>query len=263
VASALFNRVNVPPGVLGSVLYNERPVPLAIEGVRRSHSRLFEALGELAERKERVDYFQGYMDVAFSLHQWRDEEVKRARLAIKNSYVRFLLGWIFDSNSREGAVLKSWVESRFGLAPTFHKEPLGERDCPAYFSYMKEMAKGLGATNAIYEQLDLLYEFIQAELLALHGDAAHITLFRGVHDFDEHRILSVDGGTRYKIRLNNLNSFTRDVERAWEFGTRVMEVRVPTPKVFFDGALLHGALLQGEEEVLVIGGDYEIKLRWY
>ena len=70
-------------------------------------------------------------------------------------------------------------------------------------------------------------------------------------------------GNRMVIRLNSLNSFTRDFERAWEFGTRILEARVPIPKVFFDGAFLHAGILQGEEEVLVIGGEYDVLVRWY
>lgn len=34
-------------------------------------------------------------------------------------------------------------------------------------------------------------------------------------------------------------------------------------KVFFDGAFLHAGILQGEEEVLVIGGEYDVLVRWY
>ena len=35
------------------------------------------------------------------------------------------------------------------------------------------------------------------------------------------------------------------------------------PKIFFDGAFLHAGILQREEEVLVIGGKYDVVLRLY
>ena len=43
----------------------------------------------------------------------------------------------------------------------------------------------------------------------------------------------------------------------------VIEAQVPIPKIFFDGAFLHAGILRGEEEVLVIGGDYDVVLRLY
>jgi NAD+--dinitrogen-reductase ADP-D-ribosyltransferase len=38
---------------------------------------------------------------------------------------------------------------------------------------------------------------------------------------------------------------------------------VPIPKIFFDGSFLHASIIQGEEEVLVIGGEYDVRLRYY
>jgi NAD+---dinitrogen-reductase ADP-D-ribosyltransferase len=58
-----------------------------------------------------------------------------------------------------------------------------------------------------------------------------LRLFRGIHDFAEHRILEEQGKNRYLRRLNNLNSFTTDFERAWEFGSRVLEGIGGTPGV--------------------------------
>ena len=40
-------------------------------------------------------------------------------------------------------------------------------------------------------------------------------------------------------------------------------IEVPVPKVFFDGSLLHSSILRGEEEVLVIGGAFEVRVRLY
>jgi NAD+--dinitrogen-reductase ADP-D-ribosyltransferase len=62
------------------------------------------------------------------------------------------------------------------------------------------------------------------------------------------------------MRLNNLNSFTGDFERAWEFGSRVLKTEVPLEKIVFFSGLLPTARLQGEEEFLVIGGEYEVEV---
>jgi NAD+--dinitrogen-reductase ADP-D-ribosyltransferase len=62
------------------------------------------------------------------------------------------------------------------------------------------------------------------------------------------------------MRLNNLNSFTADFEKAWEFGTRVIEADVPLSKILFMCGVLPRTLLKGEDEYLVIGGDYEVKV---
>ena len=64
----------------------------------------------------------------------------------------------------------------------------------------------------------------------------------------------------YVVRLNNLNSFTDDFERAWEFGSRVLQVEVPLTKVFFMGGLLPKSLFKGEGELMVIGGEFEVKV---
>jgi NAD+--dinitrogen-reductase ADP-D-ribosyltransferase len=121
----------------------------------------------------------------------------------------------------------------------------------------------MARTNAIFSQLDLLYEFVQHELKTRDPKRTHVTLYRGIYDIEEHDILQRLDNNRIVLRLNNLNSFTRDFERAWEFGTNVLEVQVPIPKFFFDGSFLHVSILQGEEEVLVIGGAYEVRLRYY
>jgi len=258
-----FNRVNVPPRALASAIYNEKPVSLEIDGTRRAHPHLFEHLDGLGDHAERTGYFKGYMDVAFRLHQWADETARLDQLSIKNSYIRFLMGWMYDSNSPEGAVLKGWVESRFGIPPTFHRTPLDGADTPGYFRYEQDRAKGFGCTNAILHQLDLVYEFIQSELRLRLSGVDHLTLYRGVTNFEEHRILEDLGAGRHLLWLNNLNSFTREFERAWEFGDRVMEAKVPLTKIFYDGDLLNLGVLHGEEEVMVIGGQYDVKVRWY
>lgn len=259
----LTNMCDVPAWEIASRAFNEHPRPLHIQGTRSTHRHFFNMLDRLETWDERAHSYQDYMDVAFHLHQWRREKDPTGQLSLKNSYLRFLRGWLFDANSVEGAVMKGWVESRLGIAPTFHKKRIQDRICEAYFDYMGERLNGAARTNAILSQLDLLYEFGQYELARRHPERLHMTLYRGVYDFAEHEVLAWPDETHAVVRLNNLNSFTRDFERAWEFGTLVIEAQVPIPKVFFDGAFLHAGILQGEEEVLVIGGEYEVTLRLY
>ena len=64
------------------------------------------------------------------------------------------------------------------------------------------------------------------------------------------------------VRLNNLVSFSLSEEDASCFGDWVMEVQVPTSKVLVYPDLLPGQVLQGEQEVLALGGDYEVTARY-
>jgi NAD+--dinitrogen-reductase ADP-D-ribosyltransferase len=59
--------------------------------------------------------------------------------------------------------------------------------------------------------------------------------------------------------LNNLNSFTASRERADELGDYILEAVVPLPKIFFFNQLLPG-MLRGEDEMVVIGGLYEVSI---
>jgi len=61
------------------------------------------------------------------------------------------------------------------------------------------------------------------------------------------------------VRLNNLNSFTPDQERAFEFGSTVWQTRVPLVKIVFFSRLLPSPILKGEYEFLVLGGAYRVK----
>ena len=257
-----YSLCNVPAWVIGSREFNANPSSLSIHGVRTEHSHFFKQLDDLDSWDERATTFQDYMDVAFHLHQWRKNDPVGGHLSLKHSYLSFLRGWLFDADSLDAAVLKGWVESRMGLPPTYHGGRINQKDSEAYLSYLTDRMNGAARTNGIFSQLDLLYEFVQYELKRRDPDATHITLFRGVHGFYDHDLLEWDKKKgKGAIRLNNLNSFTHDFERAWEFGTFVIEARVPVSKIFFDGAFLHAGILKGEEEVLVIGGEYDISRR--
>jgi len=228
--------------------------------VRHNGRPLFEKLDRIAVSEERGLQFHDFMDVRYQLHQWQREETRNSRKSLKNSYLRFLRGWQFDSNSIEGAVLKGWVESRLGLGPTFHREPISDIHTEAYFRYTIDRMKGSKRTSAILPQLDLLYEYVQYELLIRFPGRTHHKLWRGVYDLEEHQVIEQADKKNYVMRLNNLNSFTDDFERAWEFGSRVLEAEVPLTKIFFMGGILPKSLLKGEAEVMVIGGEFEIKV---
>lgn len=248
-------KANIHPDILGSAGYNVSPARLEIRGVRDAHGSLFEQLAGYRERAERVGYFHGYLDGLKAA----GEERPRAGLHKKPHYLRFLLGWLYDSNSPEGAVLKSWVESRFGLAPTFHKVKLGGGGCAAYGSYRETAKACLNGREEVFTEFDLLYEFMQHEIALSLGGEVFLTLYRGYFGEAPH----IGIGMETEVRLNNLNSFTREPERAWEFGDRVIEAKVPLTKVFFDGCLLKTGILTGEEEVIVLGGSYRVRRLGY
>ena len=253
-----FNNCNLPPWVIASHHFNENPQPLEIQGVKCGNRFLFDRLATLSNHDERAVVFNDYMSVKFQLHHWQ-EQTDTARKSIKNSYLRFLRGWMMDSNSVEGAVLKRWVESRIGIMPSFHKARIPGLHSEAYFDYSVDVMKGSARTNAIQSQLDILYEYCQFELLKKFPDTKLIALYRGTNDANEHEVIEQLGKREQIVRLNNLVSFTSDEERAWEFGSTVWEVHVPLCKIFFYNELLPGSIMKGEGEYLIVGGEYRVR----
>ncbi|MDU0458659.1 MAG: NAD(+)--dinitrogen-reductase ADP-D-ribosyltransferase [Geobacteraceae bacterium] len=253
-----FNNCNLPPWVIASHHFNENPQPLEIQGVKDGNRFLFERLATIDNQETRALVFNDFMSVKFQLHHWQDQ-TDTARKSLKNSYLRFLRGWMMDSNSVEGAVLKRWVESRIGIMPSFHKNRISGIQSEAYFDYSVDVMKGSARTNAIQSQLDILYEYCQFELSRRYPETEVIVLYRGTNDASEHDIIEQTGKREQIVRLNNLVSFTSDEERAWEFGSTVWRVSVPLCKVFFYNDLLPGSIMKGEGEYLVIGGDYRVR----
>ncbi len=254
-----FNRCNLPPWAIASHHFDEDPRPLAIQGVREENRFLFDLLDRLDDPDERARRFAAWMDVRFQLHQWDAQATPGARRSLRNGYLRFLRGWGMDASSVEGAVLKGWVESRLGIPPTFHREPLGERDGPGYARYVADRARGQLWTSAIDAQLDLLYAFAQQELARRHPGVVRLTLWRGQNDLEAHEIVERIGKREWVVRMNNLCSFTDDRERAWEFGDVVLEARIGLPRIFFAGHLLPRSILKGEREILVMGGEARVR----
>lgn len=247
------NRCNLPAAILGSLSFQRHPVALQLDGIVELHRDLWQRLAPLPQHEERAVQFMDYMTVHFLLDEPEEAGYQPPqRLArIKMDYRQLLRGWMFDSDSREGAVLKGWVESRFGLLPTWHKGEITSPDADMYQYYMHERTAGIYNTNALEAQLDLLYSYCQYELALRYTDDAHLPLYRGispdaVHHLPNHGVLL----------FNNLNACSRSPERADEFGSQVYLVQVPRAKVFYYSGLLPG-LLRGEDEYLVIGGLYE------
>nr|WP_320116907.1 NAD(+)--dinitrogen-reductase ADP-D-ribosyltransferase [uncultured Desulfuromonas sp.] len=258
-----FNFCDQPPWVIASHEFNNHPQPLKIQGVWRNNRFLFDKLEQTACAPERARLFQDYMSVKFQLHHWQQQNSDRARDSIRNSYLHFLKGWMIDSNSISGAVFKHWVESRFGLHPTFHRERIDGISSEAYFRFMIDVTQGRSCTNALSSQFDLLYEFTQHELHCRFPDQDCLTLYRGTHDAEEYEIVRSFGKWDQIVRLNNLVSFTCEQERAWEFGRTVWKTSVPLAKIFFFYDLLPGSILRGEDEYMAIGGEYQVQRLLY
>jgi len=253
------NRCNLPAVVLGSLTYQHYPMPLQIDGVAELHRDLFRRLNA-ATPEARAEVFRDYLTVHFRLERPEDMGFTgRQKGRSKANYVRMIRGWSFDSDSREGAVLKGWVESRFGLMPRYHGQPLRDPSGDAYRRYLEMRSHGLYGTNALESQLDLVYAYCQLELESRHPAARHVTLYRGVNRMADHEVLAKGEGGSHVILLNNLSSFTCSRERACEFGDYILSVDIPLSKIFFHCGLLPG-VLQGEDEFLVIGGVVDVSL---
>jgi len=259
------NLVGVPTGLLASAAYNDYPVPLRIAGVREMYGSMFEMLKQSESAEEAAEVFQDYMGVVFGLEQEQLEkgakaDVPKERRRFRSSYMRLLRGWGFDSNSAEGAVLKGWVESRFGLFPTYHKGVIDRVSGNGWVTYVEEKMSSRFHNNSIHTQLDLLYEFCQWAMARyfLKG-RKHVRLYRGMNDFDEHQIVERIDKRSFVIRLNNLVSFSDDREVADQFGDYIIETHVPASKILYFLRLIPQAPLKGESEYMVIGGDYTVK----
>lgn len=251
------NRCNLPAVILGGLTFQRHPSPLYIDGVAQLHAALFDELDKISGAAERAQHFIDAMSVQFRLHALDEagfDEAQRVDRSRAN-YQRLLRGWAFNPDGKEGAVLKGWVESRFGLIPRFHGAPIHSAQDESYRRYQHDYAEGLYNTNALEAQLDLLYSYCQYELHRDNERDSHLTLYRGINAIEQ---LPLDGlcseGQR-ALLLNNINSFSIERERADEFGDHVIEVRIPREKILFYSDLLPDCL-RGEGEGIVLGGVY-------
>lgn len=254
------NRCNLPAAVLGGLTFQRHPAPLLLDGVAELHRLLFQLLEPLAEPAERARQFMDYMTVYFRLKALEEVGLSpgRPKLRGRADYLRMVRGWAFDPDCREGAVLKGWVESRFGLLTRYHKGLLDDRTHDNYLHFLEARSHGLYSTNALEAQLDLLYTYCQYELHCSQPEVTCLSLYRGFNRFSDDQVLAQLDARRWVMLLNNLSSFSVHRERAEEFGDHLLRVQVPIPKIFFYNRMLPG-MLKGEDEYVVIGGVYEVE----
>jgi NAD+--dinitrogen-reductase ADP-D-ribosyltransferase len=257
--SQSWNLCDLPSRYIGSLEFNEQPEAFELQTVHALSKRLIEQLESMPDEDQRTEFFNLYVSKCFHLDETHHDHSPGAKRSLRNTYVRYLRGWGVDSNSIEGAVLKAWVESRIGLCPTYHKGKMGPGDAESQLVFATDRMKGMAAGNAIYSQFDLVYAFCQHEIARRHAGKVWLPLYRGTHDPDDYHTLEVISPRERIVRLNNLSSFTPDSERAFEFGSTVWAVRVPTVKIFFFSQLFPQSILKGEDEFLVIGGVYRVR----
>jgi NAD+---dinitrogen-reductase ADP-D-ribosyltransferase len=254
----ILNLCNLSPWAIADRAFQQNPQALEINGVVRTDGRLFRHLETIPDPSHRGRVFHEYLSVKFGLHT-AAAYTGSARKSIRQNYIQFILGWQSDSNGLSGAVLKGWVESRFGLPTLYHGGVL-ERDPEARQRFAHHRMQGAARTIAVAMQLDLLYTFCQFELSRRYPETSHLRLFRGTHDPEEYEIRQ-HADKKALVRLNNLSSFTSNIETAWEFGSLVWEAEIPLSKIIFFSGLLPTDLLAGESEFLVLGGDIEVRTR--
>lgn len=253
------NLLGVPTGLLASVSFHDFPIPLSIRGVREAHADLFDELSHCKTLDKARLVFSRYMYTLFEPSAKRDGARR-----FHASYLQLLKDWGLDSNSPAGAVLKGWVESRFGLFPTFHKTPIRRFNSPEWVTYVEEKMSTRFNNNNIYVQLDVLYEFSQWVLRHFVSTGKkHLTLYRGTNDLRDQQLLQQLDTHSAIVCLNNLLSFTSQRGIADEFGDTIIEVEVPIVKILFFNELRSPCLLRGEAEYLVIGGDYRVGMSYF
>jgi NAD+--dinitrogen-reductase ADP-D-ribosyltransferase len=259
-SSCSLNRCNLSPWIISSEEFQANPLPLEIDGARTTDLGLFRGLEKIPDAAQRSQFFHDYLCAKFSLNEKFELHGKSKS---PYSYVHLLRAWGADSNGPAGAVLKSWVESRFGLLATYHKGRLAE-DRAAREAFMFDRTRGAAKSIGVLMQLDLLYTFCQDELIRRFPEERWKMLYRGTHDSEEYTIRKQDGETEERsprtalVQLNNLSSFASDAEVAWEFGSSAWEVKVPFAKIIFFSGLLPKSCLAGESEHLVLGGYYNV-----
>jgi len=248
----------VPAPILASPDFNAHPRPLTIPGTRETHPGLFDLLEDCGGQEEAAEVFAHYMELQFGRRLFRHDMADGPR-RFRVSYLDLLLGWGVDSSSPQGAVLKGWVESRFGLSPIFHKERLGRFPSPAWIAYLEEKMSCRFHNNAINFQLDLLYEYAQWSMRRFGVPRAHLVhLWRGTNDYEDQVVIGRLEDETCEVWLNNLVSFTLAPDQAEAFGDWVLETDVPTAKILLFPGLLQDQVLRSEGEVLVIGGRYRV-----
>lgn len=261
-ARGAFNRCNLPAVILGGQTYQQHPVPLVIDGVVALHGAFFRGLDALDCADERGVHFRQYMCSAFLLGKSEEAGLCDDSSAIRRDkcdYLRLLRGWMFNADGIEAAVMKRWVESRFGLLTINHGGRLDDRHGHSYQTYQADYVRGLYNSNALESQLDLLYSFCQYELQRRWPKRSLWRLFRGINHIDEHSRVGERQDGQLALLLNNLNSFSDDPHLCEAFGDFILAMEVPVTKLLYFPELLTG-VLRGEHEFIAIGGVYNATL---
>jgi NAD+--dinitrogen-reductase ADP-D-ribosyltransferase len=256
------NLIGLATACMASHAFNESPKPLHISGTRESASGLFEQLSKQTTQDDCGRIFQDYMCIVFGFETEQQLGTDSSgRRRYRNSYLKLIQDWGRDSNNAQGAVFKGWVESRFGLFPTYHKHCMASFVSKDWIMYVEEKMNSRYHNNCIYMQLDLLYEYCQWIIEHFQFPAlSHKTLYRGVNSLNDHSITQDEDKLHKIVRFNNIVSFTDRRSIASEFGAYILEVEVPMVKLVFFSELLPHHTLHGEAEYLVIGGDYRVKV---
>lgn len=250
------NLLGIPSELVASVSFNDFPIPLSIRGVREAHANLFDELSHCKNISSACHVFANHMDMLFSLND-------RGTGRFHANYLQLLRDWGLDSNGLAGAVLKGWVESRFGLFPTFHRTPIHRFNSSEWVAYVEDKMSARFNNNNIFMQLDMLYEFSQWMLRKFIANGKkHLTLYRGTNNLFDQQLLQQIDAKNAIVRFNNLLSFTSHRGIADEFGDIIIKVEVPAVKLLFFNELRSPPLLRGESEFLVIGGDYRVELSY-
>lgn len=232
-------------------------LPITISGVWEYYADIFKAIKKSKDIEEAAYIFTGSMDSLFSLSERHNGKKM-------GSYTRLLKGWLFDSNSIEGAVMKGWVESRFGITPFFHKDIIYDVNSEEYYDYMVEKMDMRHNKNLIFHQLDLLYTYTQVVLETFYKDTLpKITLYRGVNDLSEHLVVKDLQDKKICIEQNSLVSFTSDRDIASQFGDYILQSSIPYTKIVFFSEVLPKVKFVGEKEYLVLGGRYDTEVTYY
>lgn len=258
-ACSSLNRCNIPATILGGQTYQQHPIPLFIDCVAELHKDFFLSLETILSTQQRTLHFRQYMCSAFLLGKSEEAGFTPETCSVqrdKLDYLRLLRGWMFNSDGVEGAVMKRWVESRFGLLTLNHRGLFDGVSSDAYKSYQVDYMCGLYNANALESQLDLLYSYCQYELHRRSPERTHWLLYRGVNQIDKHSRIGDMVNNQQQLLLNNLSSFSSDRYLSETFGDVVLEIQVPSTKLLYFPELLTG-VLKGECEYLVIGGVYQ------
>lgn len=247
------NLIGIPTQIFASIEFNENPRPTHINGVREMYRPFFEVLNRLEEK----DFAPLFFEHMRALYNLEDQELQGKSKKYRAGFMRLIKGWFFDSNRPEGAVMKGWVESRFGLRALYHNGILTGLNTPEYMSYLAEKMHPRFHYNSIYSQLDLVYEYVQEYLKRFGPADGMLTLYRGYNSAaDESERVKTIGPRSWVLRNNCLTSYSADIERASEFGDRIVRIRVPFQKVFCYEKALGGKFPGYEKEHILLGGDY-------